>query len=293
MQVELIETFLDLCETRSFRRTAERLGVTQSTVSGRVRALETAVGRRLLERSRSGTALTTEGLRFEPHARALRHGWSEALSATRQTGVAALAMRVGMQHDLGVDHLGDWLSVFRGVLPEASFYLETDYSTQMCADVATGGLDLAILYTPKAHPDLHFETLGEISYRMVSTAAETLAEVRPETYVLANYSPAFATAHAALHPGLAARATVCCGQNTGVSALLRASGGTAYVLDETARALVALHGFRTVRGARTIPQTVFAAVHLRNRHRRTTRRLMSALREHLAGAAARTPRRDR
>jgi DNA-binding transcriptional LysR family regulator len=39
MQTELLETFLDLCETRSFNRTADRLGVTQSTISGRVRAL--------------------------------------------------------------------------------------------------------------------------------------------------------------------------------------------------------------------------------------------------------------
>lgn len=48
MQTELIETFLDLCETRSFNRTAERLGIMQSTVSGRIRALEAAVGRRIL-----------------------------------------------------------------------------------------------------------------------------------------------------------------------------------------------------------------------------------------------------
>ena len=38
MQLELIETFLDLCDTKSFNRTADKLGVTQSTVSGRVRA---------------------------------------------------------------------------------------------------------------------------------------------------------------------------------------------------------------------------------------------------------------
>ena len=39
MQIELIDTFLDLCETRSFNRSAERLGITQSTVSGRIRSL--------------------------------------------------------------------------------------------------------------------------------------------------------------------------------------------------------------------------------------------------------------
>ena len=44
MQIELLETFLDLAQTRSFNRTAERLGLTQSTVSSRVAALEVALG---------------------------------------------------------------------------------------------------------------------------------------------------------------------------------------------------------------------------------------------------------
>ena len=61
MQIELIETFLDLCDTRSFNRTADRLGVTQSTVSGRVKALETALGHRLFIRSRAGTGTDDRG----------------------------------------------------------------------------------------------------------------------------------------------------------------------------------------------------------------------------------------
>ena len=32
MQIDLLDTFLDLAETRSFHRTAERLRITQSTV---------------------------------------------------------------------------------------------------------------------------------------------------------------------------------------------------------------------------------------------------------------------
>ena len=38
MTPELLDTFLDLVETRSFHRSAERLGLTQSTVSARVQA---------------------------------------------------------------------------------------------------------------------------------------------------------------------------------------------------------------------------------------------------------------
>ncbi len=50
MQLDQIDTFLDLCETKSFHQTAERLGVTQSTVSSRIKSLETSLGARLFKR---------------------------------------------------------------------------------------------------------------------------------------------------------------------------------------------------------------------------------------------------
>jgi DNA-binding transcriptional LysR family regulator len=113
MNIEQIETFLDLCDTRSFNQTAERLGVTQSTISGRVRALETALNCRLLERSRAGTALTTEGLRFEPHARAMRLAWRDGVQDARGAGSAARTARIGIQHDLLGDSVADWVTVLQ------------------------------------------------------------------------------------------------------------------------------------------------------------------------------------
>ena len=96
MQIDLLDTFLDLAETRSFHRTAERLRITQSTVSARVTALEQAVGSRLFDRSRAGTDLTPEGKRFEPHARALRHEWNEAKRRIQIPQGASQLMRLGI-----------------------------------------------------------------------------------------------------------------------------------------------------------------------------------------------------
>ncbi|MEZ5911422.1 MAG: LysR family transcriptional regulator [Paracoccaceae bacterium] len=279
MQIELIETFLDLCDTRSFNRTADRLGVTQSTVSGRVTALEKAVGARLFTRSRSGTELTTEGLRFEPHARALRHGWTEALHATRFVGAGAGSMRIGIQHDLIDARFPDLIGRFRSNLPDTAFFFEADYSIQMCSDLVSGVEDLAILFSPRAHPDLHFETAGEIGYQMISTETDHLAGVRPDRYILANYSPAFAHAHAALHPGLVA-VPLSIGQNAAMVQMLLSLGGSAYVLRDFAHDLVRDGKCRFVADAPQITQTVFAGVNIRNRHRSAFRRLIRILGEH-------------
>ncbi|MDM7969744.1 MAG: LysR family transcriptional regulator [Paracoccaceae bacterium] len=285
MQTELLETFLDLCETRSFNRTADRLGVTQSTISGRVRALETALGCRLFHRSRAGTGLTTEGLRFEPHARALRQGWTEALQDTAGSGSRAMTLRIGLQRDLTDHHIGDWMRQFRAALPEAAFYIEADYSAQMCADLVSGALDLALLFTPKPQPDLHFETVGELSYRMISTCPVTLSGLPGERYVRANISPAFSAAHAGLLPQLTA-APVSSGQNATVTGLILALDGAGYVLEDTAQALITSGQAHAVTCAPRIPQPVFAALPLRQRHRPLQRRLVTLLRAHFAGRAA-------
>jgi hypothetical protein len=43
----------------------------------------------------------------------------------------------------------------------------------MCADLLTGILDFAVMFSPKPHPDLHFESVGEVTYRMISTETAT------------------------------------------------------------------------------------------------------------------------
>jgi len=273
MQIDLLDTFLDLTETRSFHRTAERLHITQSTVSARVQTLEDAVGSRLFNRSRAGTDLTPEGKRFEPHARALRHEWNEARRRIQIPSGADQLLRLGIQNDLAAVYLGDWVAAFRAALPETAFYIEPDYSNQMCADLLTGILDLAVMFSPKPHPDLHFESVGEVAYRMLSTNARSLAEVRPESFVFAHFSPAFEEMHRQLTPELA-RATVSVGQSSSVVSLLTAMGGSGYVLEKSATALVVEGRFLAVDDAPDLRQPVYAAFHIRHRthplHRKLT-----------------------
>ncbi|HEV8033327.1 LysR family transcriptional regulator [Yoonia sp.] len=278
MQIELIDTFLDLCETKSFNRTAERLGVTQSTVSGRVRSLEASVGVKLFQRSRSGTALTTQGLRFEPHARSLRHDWVTAKNAAQDTALAGITMRIGLQHDLVGIEIKRLIGHLREILPQTAFLLEADYSSQMCSDLIIGRQDIAILYSPQIQPDLYFETLGEVRYVMVSTQGDTLAGVGKENYILANYSATFANAHAALLPDLT-HVSLSIGQNAAMVDLLTSLSGSAYVLEHSAKALIASGICQRVVDAPSIDQSVFVGVNVRNRHRATYRKLIRALHE--------------
>lgn len=279
MTPELLDTFLDLAETRSFNRTAERLGLSQSTVSARIRALEAALGERLFTRSRAGTQPTAAGARFETHARTLRHAWSEARRAVRRAGERDGLIRIGLQHDLATA-LPGFVAAVRAALPRSDLYMELDYSAQMTADVLSGALDLAIAYTPRPDPDLSAEPLGLVRYVMVSTHADRLSEVDPARMVRASHAPAFDAAHRALHPGLE-RAPVGAGVDAGVAGLIVALGGSGYVLASTARALTAAGTAHPVPDAEPIEQPVYAILHIRNRASALHRRLLTLARRHV------------
>jgi LysR family transcriptional regulator, flagellar master operon regulator len=280
MQIELLDTFLDLAETRSFHRTAERLAVTQSTVSARLQVLETALGSRLFTRSRAGTELTTEGARFEAHARTLRHEWNEAKLRIQVPQQGAHLVRVGIQNDLATQFLGEWVAGFRAAFPDTAFYIEPDYSNQMCADLLTGVHDFAVMFAPKPHPDLHFENLGNVAYRMISSETDQLAQVNPATFIFAHFSPAFEHLHRQMTPQLSG-APISVGQSASVVNLLQTMGGAGYVLDRAAEVLIAGGRFKAVVDAPALGQPIYAAMHLRHRVNPLHRKLRKIIQRRL------------
>ncbi|MBV6651026.1 MAG: LysR family transcriptional regulator, partial [Hoeflea sp.] len=56
----------------------------------------------------------------------------------------------------------------------------------------------------------------------------------------------------------------------------------AYVLEESASEMVASNGFGYIEDAPRIPQGVYCAMHLRNRHSHVHRRLLESVRKHLS-----------
>ena len=68
MDTELARTFLAVVATGSFVGAAQRLHVTQSTVSVRIQRLEQSLGAELFVRNKGGAVLTPAGRQFQRHA---------------------------------------------------------------------------------------------------------------------------------------------------------------------------------------------------------------------------------
>lgn len=88
-------SFVAVCETGSFTRAADRVYLSQSTVSQQIRRLEEALGKPLLERTSHQVQLTEEGERLLGYARriiALNGEAHDALSDQWPDGVVRLGV---------------------------------------------------------------------------------------------------------------------------------------------------------------------------------------------------------
>ena len=157
MDIRSLACFVSIAETLSFRRSAERLNITQPALSQRIRALEAEIAVRLLERDRRHVGLTPSGAAFLEPARA----------AVAYANLAKLQAKRAADGEVGVLRLGFTVIAFYSVLPEAVRAYRARYPqvavelTEMVSPLLEraleeGSLDLGVL-----HPPLEARNLGK------------------------------------------------------------------------------------------------------------------------------------
>lgn len=199
MDITLARTFLEIVETGSFAAAAARLNVGQSTVSMRIKALESELGRPLFQRSKAGIVLTRAGQHFQKPAADLLRVWTQARQeiALPEDVVARLAL--GGEISLWPGLLLDWIGQLQRTRPELAVRGEVGAGEALCRTVAEGQLDLAVVYTPLSRPGMQVEELFAEHLLLVSTAADRGGPADPG-YVFIDWGPAFRAAHARAAP---------------------------------------------------------------------------------------------
>ncbi len=147
--------FVAVADAASFTRAAEALFVSQPALSKQVRALETRLGVRLLDRAASGLALTREGEALLPHARRMVDDWAAVRAEVRRAG-AAPTLLVGLQTAVGRDLTRRLLEATRerGASMQVRLISWSDASTGL----ADGSVDVAFVWLPVA-PDVEARVL--------------------------------------------------------------------------------------------------------------------------------------
>lgn len=199
MDTELARTFLMVITSGSFISAADRLNVSQSTVSTRIRTLEELLGCALFVRNKAGTTLTHSGRQFQRHAATLvrtieqaRHdiGVPEGFSGT---------LVVGGRLGLWEEFLLRWLQVMREARPEVSIRAESGLESELMQGLIEGRIDIGVMYTPQSRPGLRVEQLFEEKLVLVSTDRTASPEPGPG-YVYVDWGPEFYAKHSACFP---------------------------------------------------------------------------------------------
>lgn len=109
MDIRWIEDFLSLAQTRSFSRSAEERGITQSALSKRIRALEQWVGADLVDRRGFPMGLTPAGNMFADAAHHSVKGLTDARAALRKEARDRRLLRIAAGHTLAQGFVPQWL----------------------------------------------------------------------------------------------------------------------------------------------------------------------------------------
>ncbi|MCB2067309.1 MAG: LysR family transcriptional regulator [Erythrobacter sp.] len=136
-----IRQFLALVDEGSFTRAAQRLRVTQPTISAGVADLERQLGARLFERDKGGVHMTERGGAFLPQARDLEARFRQAEMFGEDRPAVSAQLRVGVIPTLPAAMLGG-LARMLATDWDVEFVDGTDY--ELRAALTAGRLDLAL-----------------------------------------------------------------------------------------------------------------------------------------------------
>jgi len=255
MDIQLARTFLEIVSTRSFIRAAERLNVSQTAVSARVRALESQLGRALFVRNKSGATLTPAGEQFLRYAPTFVQLWQRACHQVAIPAGRRALLSMGAELSLWNPLILNWLLWMKQVAPDIALRTEVSVPDDLMKQVAAGVLDIAIMYRPQNLPGLQIEELLNEKLVLVTTGGEE--KLKESEYVYVDWGPVFSTRHDANFPDWTSPGLYVGLGPLGLSYILRC-GGSGYFRKRTAQPYVRTGQLKFVKDAPEFTYPVYA-----------------------------------
>src|SRR5437868_3580015 len=193
MELHQLRYFVTVVREGTFTRAAERLYLTQPSLSEQIRKLEGELGSPLFERLGRTLALTDAGSAFLPHAERILFEVEQArLRIQEVRGLRRGRLSIGVLPSPAARLLPRFLAEFRHRHPRVEVVLrEENVSAQFEEMVHDGQLDLAIIRLPKRRADLEVKFLLREpmvlvlppGHHLSAKRAVSLAELAEEPFV--------------------------------------------------------------------------------------------------------------
>ena len=188
MNLRFVEAFHWAASLKSITRAAEKLHITQSTMSSRIASLEEELGVVLLDRRAKQFRLTASGQRFQLLAVKLLSLQSQIRQELGGSPAGPMALRIGSIESVVHSWLPGWLKEIRSRYPDFALELTVETSPVLMEQIGRGaqdlvftsivGSDTAVRSRIMASMEMvfvgHRDTHGTRRYRLEELAADDL-----------------------------------------------------------------------------------------------------------------------
>mgnify|MGYP000029433597 CR=1 FL=1 len=234
MNIENLRAFLEIAATGSFQLAAEKLHLTQSTVSARIKVLEERLNRPLFVRKRDGAQLTQAGHHLYRHALTAVRAWERARQEVSLPDTLTDVFSMGIQLNHWNQVATPWLAWMENSVPNVATRMISDYSEPLMRMLRDGLLDLALLYAPKQQANLCVEKFTCEEIILVSTQPRDVDLGMVDGYVFVDWGDDFRAQHAEAFPDTSVPRLSVGLSSLGLSHILT-HGGSGYFLISTVR----------------------------------------------------------
>ncbi|MEH6457837.1 MAG: LysR family transcriptional regulator [Cocleimonas sp.] len=231
MDISHLKTFLEIYQTRHFRKSAEKLFITQSAASARIKLLEENLGVKLFTREKRKIEPTSAAHRFYKYADVVVSNWDQAKQMVALPDDVEQSISLACMADVWHLFLNNWISDIQRQSPELAFNLTINQANNITENVINGTLDLGLVFEPMNLPNLQMQEVLTFDIKLFSTKPQQKVEdALNEDYVMVDWGPSFAYEYSQKY---AERALATIQTNYGVMALdiLKNKGGAAYLPD--------------------------------------------------------------
>ena len=178
MNLPQLRYFVELAHTQHFTRAAERLCITQPSLSHAITQLENELGVPLFERTGRATALTRYGEQFLSCVQQTLTTLDEGVDALQRVARGEGLIRLGLLRTLGVEFVPKLAARFLAANPDKDirFTFNTGVTQQLLEELLANRFDLVFCSQPPA----------ELRLTAAPVSRQDLVLIVPRSHPLAN-----------------------------------------------------------------------------------------------------------
>lgn len=143
MELSFLQDFVVLAETQKFSAAAQKLHISQSTLSRHIQALEAELGCVLFHRTTRDMELSAYGTLYLPYARKILHTANTAELRLRDYSASQeKTVQIGVVHNPDLYQVSECLMAFQSAFPDLSVSVTEGTVSDLAAELTAGRLKL-------------------------------------------------------------------------------------------------------------------------------------------------------